>query len=224
MDKLFLGLSDQGLSQDPRQFVGSITNVKLFEDDGTRNIQQMAKHLCVLEADIVTTKSKWYKQGIVKENNVDPGEVCYEKQTYRVAIPAQMDLMQGLEICRKLYSGNMVELKDMEDVEFTLAFFVKDNSSCKYLWTPLTYEEEEEGQYKNINTGALVSYLPWKSGFPIGLGNVFLKLVSKDYLDFDGILQNTCNACDLPTTAIFSLNGVCKDTYLGEKGKGFILF
>ena len=37
-NKLFLGLSDQGLPKDPRQFVGSITNVKLFEDDGTRNI------------------------------------------------------------------------------------------------------------------------------------------------------------------------------------------
>ena len=87
----------------------------------------------------------------------------------------------------------------------------------------MTNEEEEEGQYKSINTGALVFYLPWQSGYPIGLGHVILRLDSKEYFDTNVTKNtNTCNACDLPTTAIFSLIGVCKDTYLGKKGKNHI--
>ena len=38
----------------------------------------MSKYLCVQEAEIVTAKSKWYKQGIVKENNVKVSECLFD--------------------------------------------------------------------------------------------------------------------------------------------------
>ena len=115
-DKLYLGRSDQGRPT-TTQFVGIITNVKLFEDDGKNNIKKMARYLCVQEAEIVTAKSKWHKHGIVKENNVDEWEVCYKNLTYKLAIPAPMDFIQGMEICNKLFSGNMVELKNIDVME-----------------------------------------------------------------------------------------------------------
>ena len=217
-DKLVLGLSNQGRPGDPRQFVGSVANVKLFEDDRKQNIQDMSKNLCVQWGGIIETNSKWHKHGVVKENNAEIWEVCYEKQTYRVVIPTPMDLIQGLEICRKLGSGNMTELKNIEDLEYTLTLFENQNSACDYIWTPLT-DEEEEGKFKNIETGYLASYLPWNSGNPDGFtkqNNVVLELVSKEYKDLSGTWTNTCNACDLPINTTFSLLGICKDTFLGK--------
>ena len=113
----------------------------------------------------------------------------------------------------------MVELKNIEVMEYTLTLFENQNHSCEYFWTPLT-DEKVEGQYKNINTGASASYLPWANRFPVEFNkqsNVILKLESKDYLNIIGKRKNTCTACDIPTTATFSLIGVCKDTYLGKK-------
>ena len=216
--KLLLGLSDQGRPGDPKQFVGSVTNVKLFEDNGTTNIQKITKDLCVQHGEIVTANSTWFKQGPVKESTADIWEVCYEQLTYRVAIPVPTDFIEGLEICTKLGSGNMVELKNVEDMEHTLALFENQNSSCEYIWTPLT-DEEVEGQFKNIETGTLASYLPWQSWSPSGLekqNNVILDLASKLYEDQPGIVHNTCNACDLSVSTTFSLNGVCKDTYMSK--------
>ena len=79
----------------------------------------------------------------------------------------------------------------------------------------MTYEEKE-GQYKNINTGALAFYLPWRRGIHKER-YVILMIDSRDYLDISHAAHSYCNACDLPTTAIFSLIGVCKDTYFGKK-------
>jgi hypothetical protein len=99
-----------------------------------------------------------------------------------------------------------------------LALFENQNSSCENIWTPLT-DEQVEGLFKNIETGTLASYLPWQSGSPSGLekkNNVIMDLASKSYIDRLGIVPNTCNACNLSVTTTFSLNGVCKNTYISK--------
>ena len=99
-----------------------------------------------------------------------------------------------------------------------MTLFENQNSACDYVWTPLT-DEEEEGKFKNIETGYLASYLPWNSGNPDGFtkqNNVVLDLVSKEFNDLSGTWTNTCNTCDLPINTTFSLLGICKDTFLGK--------
>ena len=115
----------------------------------------------------------------------------------------------------------MVELKDMEDMEYTLSLFENQNSSCEYIWTPLTYEEKE-GQYKNINTGALASYLPLPSGIHTER-YMILMIDSSHYLDISSAANNYCNACDLPTTAIF-LSLVHARTQTWVKKRNIIFF
>ena len=57
-NKLFLGLSSRGFPKDPQQFDGSVTNVKIFEDDQTEDIQLLVKNLCLKHTDIVTINSE----------------------------------------------------------------------------------------------------------------------------------------------------------------------
>ena len=223
-EKLFLGLSDQQAPEDPQQFVGSVTNVKLFKDDNTRYVKEIVNNLCEEQGDIIANNNtEWEKHGMVREHDADIWEVCYKKPSYMVAIPEQMDFTQGLNICQKLGGGEMVELRNREDMEYTLALL--HNSSCEYLWTPLS-DQDLEGEFRNVNTGSLAAYLPWHEGQPDGLdaqNSVVLDIGLHAYRDLAGTWPHTCTSCDLPVEATFSLIGNCKDSYLGKKSLSVII-
>ena len=91
------------------------------------------------------------------------------------------------------------------------------NSSCEYVWTPIS-EEEVDGEFRSSVTGQLGSFQPWKENQPVfGDTNkhVAIDMASKLWDDMHKS-EKYCSSCDLHNTLIFTLIGVCKHTYLGK--------
>ena len=206
------------MDEGPFQFVGSVSNVNFFvEDDYFKDIQHMSSNMCNYTGGFINQNSKWGLFGNVKENKKLSRTICNKDQTYRVAVPAKITLPEAIEMCDKFGSGNLTEIKNSEDMEFTLSLFKSNNYSCLEVWTPLT-DEEEEGQFKSYITGSLASYLPWDPLEPNGLETenfVTIKIDSSRYSDRYST-KPVCASCDLAITSQFFLIGICKDSYFGK--------
>ena len=111
----------------------------------------------------------------------------------------------------------MTEAMNKRDLERIISLFETMNSSCKYVWTPVT-DEETEGQFISSVTGQLVTYLPWKEGQPDGgdtCNHVNINMDTKLYHDTSSTFLN-CFVCDLFKDTEFFLLGVCETSYFGE--------
>ena len=84
MKALVLGKSDH--EGGPRQFVGSVANVKFFLNIEAFDLRSMSYRLCT-EGEKHWSDSQWLTYGNVKETDEDSRNICRENQTYRVAIP-----------------------------------------------------------------------------------------------------------------------------------------
>ena len=141
-----------------------------------------------------------------------------------MAIPAPLNWNEAMYMCNKLGSGNMTELQNPEDMEYTVSLFENEPTSCENIWTPLT-DEEKEGVYRNAMTKNVASYLPWEVSNPNGFKDenfVLLSMSSKGYIDNVKTKKATCTACDIGIRTEFYLKGVCQETYFGEHRSLFI--
>ena len=217
-DKLVIGLSDQG-DEKKKQFLGSVTNVILGEDNGSTDIRQKTGGLCLKQSSMITTSSTWRIHGKVLEKDEEDWKVCNKNESYRVAIGAPMDWNEGMDLCRNLGSGKMTELKDPRDMNFTLELFEKTDTTCTYIWTPLT-DEKEEARYVNAVTGKLATFLPWKASEPNGFKDENIVLLSRKgdhgYTDNVVTKKPSCTVCDIGQQTLFKLLGVCEETYFGK--------
>ena len=170
-------------------------------------------------AELINPDTSWRITENINVENIEPWKICDKNMTYKIAIPAPLEWKDAMQLCNNLGSGNMTELMNLEDLEHTLDLFRNINSPCKNIWTPLT-DEENEGKYKSSITGRLHQFLPWEVSEPNGFkdeNHVLLKVFTKGYFDNVKTKKATCAACDLLKTTIFTLRGVCKDSYFGNR-------
>ena len=219
-NKIFLGLSKNQVSEGQLQFIGSVANVNVFASKDAKDIVNLSENLCDQMGDIINPQTEWVNIGLVKENEEESWEICNKNQTYRVAIPAQMNWNEALQICNKLGSGNVTQCINPEDTEYTISLFEAMNTSCENIWTPFT-DEGTEGQFVSAISGKFGTYLPWVLTEPDGAeeeNHVAIDISSRGYLDTDSNYL-FCVPCDLHVRLEFSLVGVCKDTYFGKLEK-----
>ena len=154
--------------------------------------------------------------GNVNETPKDERDICLENDSYRVALPMNVSWPQGMAICGKLGSGRMTEVKDVQDLEYTVNRFKNLKSLCQKVWTPIT-DEKEEGFYRSAITEEFPSFLPWDILQPNGLKEqnyAAIEVSSLKYIDWSIIFDQSCVACDLNITTRFFLTGLCEDTFL----------
>ena len=126
-----------------------------------------------------------------------------------------MTWTEGIEICQKLGSGRMTEVRDDNDLDFMIKGFDNLKSHCTKIWTPLT-DDMKEGSYKNAITGEYPNYLPWDTLEPDGLEEQNFAVIdtsNKRYKD-QAINMHSCVSCDLNNSTQFYLTGLCEDTFL----------
>ena len=154
----------------------------------------------------------------IKETSREGWKICNINETYRVAIPAKMDLDTATEICHKLGRGNITEPKNERDITLVVSLLQKTNNSCKYVWTPIT-DEEVEGEFRSSITSQLATFLPWEKHQPNGgdaENHVVILMQSMLWAD-NSKYKEAFSACDLHKNLVFTLIGVCKHTYFGKQ-------
>ena len=180
---------------------------------------------CRHVGDIVNQDTEWRRIGEIRERNEDSWRICNIYDIYSVAIPAKMDFDTAKEMCHKLGRGNITEPRSERGITKVASQLQKMNSSCKYVWTPIS-DEEVEGEFRSSITGDIATFQPWAEAQPNGgdaANNVAIILESK-LLNDAPKYEEFCSACDLHKTLVFSLIGVCKHTYFGKQGVMAIMY
>ena len=214
--KLYIGLSEDDFSGQ-QQFRGEVANFNIFSVNKciSAHISNMSSNSCTYSGDIVNSESEWDEVGMIRVENKDNGDICINKKTDIVAIPVGINFDMASKLCVKL-NGSITEAKDDNDKTQIISMFEAMNNSCKGIWTPFI-DKEKEGEFKSSVTGKLASYLPWKEGEPNG-GNkenyVIIHPKDKSYHDVDKNYP-FCTTCDIHKSTVFTLIGVCKDSYFG---------
>lgn len=211
--KILLGLSEERSKQ---QFQGKIANFNIFSlNHTTLPIQNMTANVCNYFGDIVNFNLQWESVGLVEQVDTPTSEVCNSNTSYMVSVPVKMHWDEGMKLCDKL--GRMKEARTEVDLERIISLFKNKNSSCDRIWMPIT-DEEAEGQFKSSITGKLSTYLPWRKGQPDGGAEenyVGIDVAEKAYWDTNKNYA-ACVACDAYKTTVFSLIGVCENSYFGK--------
>ena len=111
----------------------------------------------------------------------------------------------------------MAEIKGDKDIEKVSSQMRKIPCYCPTVWLPLS-DEKIEGVWENTNSNSESKFLRWADGQPNGLrtqNHAALSIENSRFEDYNAEKMH-CATCTLKTTAILTLRGVCKDSYLGE--------
>ena len=90
-EKLAFGISDQGYPDDPKQFVGSVTNFILLEDNGTYDITSIVQDLCLqarAHGILGHTNLEWNLSGNAVIQNTPGEQICQNNLFYQVGVAA----------------------------------------------------------------------------------------------------------------------------------------
>ena len=211
--KLFIGKSDDNYGQ--RQYKGEVANLNIYS--GFRNDLNLLENPCEHDGDLVNKDTTWEVVGDVEERSEESRSVCKKEEIYRVAIPAKITWNSAVDMCHKLGGGNITESNNERDINHLVSLIDKLNSSCEYMWTPLS-DKDVEGEFLSSVNGQLAKYLPWASDEPNGgdeQNHVVFDIKSK-LLQDKHELKKYCSACDLHKNLVFTLIGLCIDTFFGK--------
>ena len=216
-EKLVVGISEQGYPDDPKQFVGSVTNFLLLKDEGSIDIERVVKELCHQTHGILGIKdAKWNLSGNITIKAIAKEHICNEGLDYKIGVASPVVFHQSMSTCHRLGLGNLTQIDSDEELNEVVSLFKSATDSCNFIWTPLS-DEEEEGVFKNVVTKKIIDFLPWKPGAPNGgedANNVFFELSDKTYSDAKASFK-ACTVCDVSVDTSFTLAGFCEDTFMG---------
>ena len=216
---LVLAISDQGKSDDPKQFVGSVANIHLEEDVGSKNLEKFVQNLCENAKGIFSDgQPPWILTGNVLREKINPSEICREGLVYTLGIDTPMKFMPSMKLCMKLGSGSITQANSEAELVEIVTMLKDGTFYCKYIWTPLS-DKQEEGVFRGLFTGLIPKYFPWKTGTPDGGRGQNNIIIDTRYNLYDDKTEShiACTPCDVPVQTSFTLRGVCKDTYMSKK-------
>ena len=216
--KLILGLSDQGYADDPKQFIGSFSNMYFAKDDGNIDLEVIVQNLCnEMPNNIIrNVKEAWTLVNKVTIEVTESAQVCIEGSDYMVAVTAHFDFDTSIEVCEKLSAGRMTQIDSDRHLVEVISLFNDTTNDCLTFWTPIT-DKKEEGKFRGVYTDELVEFLPWYDNMPSGEieeNYVSASLNQKAYFSYPKS-KKSCIICDVPISASFTLIGFCKETLLG---------
>ena len=149
-------------------FGGLVTNLNMFNYNNSVDLRTMSANPCLYPGDFFSwADMTWLKEGDApREIDLDEEEVCGEEEFYNLALPSEHKWKEANRICTFVGDGKVPEIENTEELQK----IVEASSSCKFIWTPYS-DEEEENTFVSLYTGLPMPSLPWKPGNPnLGTG------------------------------------------------------
>ena len=212
-EKLYIGQTEN--TQESLQYLGEVANFNIFS--GSKKVKNLMENACDHVGDIVNKDTQWKRFGDVKESNEESWKICNNNDIYRVAIPIKNNWDTSRDFCDKLGHGHITEPQNEKDIEDVTSLLQKMNSSCSFVWTSIS-DEDQEGEFRSSITGEIITFQPWFEGQPNGKegqNHVAFEIKSKRLYDDHQIRQH-CSACDLQKSLTVTLLGGCEDTSFGK--------
>ena len=211
--KLSLGKSTTNEERKEAQFTGSVSNFRVFQ-------QTYDWPSCETFGDILTWDDSFWATNSATETSED---VCSQPNTYRLAVPYWIPQKEAIDVCTNLGQGKMLGLVSSEEELAELVIWVKPiigaesppvDPFCKYIWSPLVYQEgllydgkNKENVIKPVGLGLSNSTL--KQG-------IFIDL-NKNTMRYENPEESKCFSCELNRSTNLLMRGQeCQTSLLGR--------
>ena len=90
--------------------------------------------------------------------------------------------------------------------------------TCQKLWLPIS-DEKMEGYWENTNNGTEQGFLKWADTQPNGFRVQNYAALYLEKMGFGDFVAGDphCVSCQLSTSTVLTLRGVCEESYLGKQ-------
>ena len=227
--KLEIGISDTDPANGgKRSFRGLVSNVHFHISDGSNSIEALSKKPCETKGSYLAWSDMNFQvngDNVFELKEAEKDVCAVQIEFYDIVLPGKTTWIQANHLCKVFGGGAMAEIKDDKDIEKVSSQMRKISSTpqamspcyCPTVWLPLS-DEKIEGVWENTNSNSESKFLRWADGQPNGLrtqNHAALSIENSRFEDYHAEKMH-CATCTLKTTAILTLRGVCKDSYLGE--------
>ena len=215
-NRLQIGLNQEGsYAMENAQFIGLVSNINLFYHNKKHHLESLSKNPCV-DGDYMAWSKIDFDQTGDNVNISEDDDVCCGKDSYDIMLPVMASWREADHQCKCL--GQMSEVANQIEMNRTVQLWNDTELPCTGVWMPIN-DEDEEGVFRNTNSGHLATYLPWRKDQPNGgKDENFVALIARGNASFFDVSERQllCVSCKLSTTTRFKLRGLCKGTKLGK--------
>ena len=107
----------KSFSSDVVQFQGSVTNIQMFTDSSSHNIEALSSKPCREQGDLLAWSPRdWRVEGerwlLVEETEES---VCNQGTSYIIAIPIEMAIHEAMDICHRKLNNSTIPHQDTID-------------------------------------------------------------------------------------------------------------
>ena len=213
------------LEREKFQYFGSVTNLNIFtlrnEDKETHLFLMMGSNCELIDRShlLSWTDSKWDIVGKGVQE-LDKDIICLKSKVLNFRIPMLWTKNEATEECRK-YGQNAnisepppADMNNVTDLDMDI-IYGENHYQCKYFWTHYT-DRYAEGTFVNEISNETMKNIQWKPGKPDGGTGQNCLIIMPLKKWFNDVEQeyDACVSCEVPGSTLFTLRGVCKNSYL----------
>ena len=198
------------------QFMGSVTNINIFNPNMSDNYDSMTRLHC-LSGDVMDWSNVNLQQSGPNLTIKDYDVACTPEDVYTIILPTTTSWTEADHYCNVL--GHMTQVANEAELNKIAVLWNESLLRCPKIWMPIS-DEGEEGVFRNTNSGQRAKYIPWAEGQPNGgLDENFVGVFLDKNISFYDIsnTKRCCVSCTLNVTKTVNLRGTCKGTKLGKQ-------
>ena len=157
---LSLGVVQHSWDTELHQFLGKVTNIRLYRGLAGAEVEKMTRSPCLpssLQTFLLWEQMDWEVSGEAELRTLQDSMFCSERHHHPVLLPTPMSYQTAKDACFKLGEGTIAEPASTNRLSI--------GETCRFIWTPYT-DAESEGTFVNDYTGELVTL--------VGLVRLFL--------------------------------------------------
>ena len=147
---LSLGVVHHNWDTELHQFLGKVTNIRLYRGLAGAEVEEMTRSPCLpssLQTFLLWEQMDWEVSGEAELETLQDSMFCSERPNHPVLLPTPMSYQAAKDACFKLGGGTIAEPASVDGVSI--------GETCRFIWTPYT-DAETEGTFVNDYTGEVV--------------------------------------------------------------------
>ena len=208
-----------GVDHVNRQFHGSVANILVLKEG---DITEISAEPCKKrEGTLLPWNPELWKivgpRWLLTEEYKEI--ICTPYEQYNLAIPSAISLDESMDLCKEKLNNSIIPYPENPSTFLKYVAWYDNTTAgaCSVVWTPLS-DQNSEGVFLNMNNNSTVQYEFWDKKQPNGgkdqnyvgiiVRNAALNDIDKSEL--------ACSTCSLPSSLFLQLDGVCKDSFIGN--------
>ena len=204
---------------DIKQFQGSVANIQIFNEG---NVAAISRSPCNSWPSTLLAwdPKSWKVNGsdwVLREEfeNI----FCDMSDNYNLAIPTWSTIQESLDICKHKLNNSIIPFEEDQNLFFKyIKWHVNTTGGvCFDIWTPFS-DKETERVFLDMNDNTRKELHLWDEIEPNGGRDenfVVISVARKALVDVPERTRG-CSSCSISNSLLLKLDGLCKDSMIGN--------